>query len=63
MGYHLPHELVLIGSGKRIDSVQPGKNSVPGICEERRSVASEVARCTSLSPSGGGRTARPNGNR
>ena len=26
--YYLPHELVLIGRGKRIDSVQPEKNSI-----------------------------------
>ena len=28
MGYYLPHQLVLIGCGKRIDSVQPEKNSI-----------------------------------
>ena len=27
MEYYLPHELVMIGCGKRIDSVQPKKNS------------------------------------
>ena len=28
MEYHLPHELLLIGCGKRIDSVQPEKTSL-----------------------------------
>ena len=28
MKYYLPHELVLISCGKRIDSVQPEKNSI-----------------------------------
>ena len=28
MEYYLPHELVLIGCGKGIDSVQPEKNSI-----------------------------------
>ena len=28
MEYYLPHALVLIGFGKRIDSVQPEKNSI-----------------------------------
>ena len=28
MECYLPHELVLIGCGKRIDSVQPEKNSI-----------------------------------
>ena len=28
MEYYLPHELVLIGCGKRTDSVQPAKNSI-----------------------------------
>ena len=31
MEYYLPRELVLIGCGKRMDSVQPEKNSINSI--------------------------------
>ena len=42
MEYYLPRELVLIGCGKRIDSVQPEKNSSTYIQEEGEEVSGRV---------------------
>ena len=53
MEHFLLHELVLIGCGKRVDSVQPEKNSIPGIQEEFFFLFGRTERPD--------RTARPNG--